>query len=123
MNATVSRSLNRTFQLSKIITPALLAGVLALVLTACSSGGGALVGKWQGTDATDVMEFRANGTFHIAGAEPMNGTYSVSGDQLQLQLDGALGKALGKITARIVLEGDTLKMTADGETEVYKRVK
>jgi hypothetical protein len=83
------------------------------------------VGKWQGTDRSDVMEFLPDGTYKVAGDKSMNGTYSFSGDRLSLKLDGDLGKAIGTVSARVVVEGDTLKLTDpdSGKVDVYKRVK
>jgi uncharacterized protein (TIGR03066 family) len=92
------------------------------MLWGCSKSG-ALVGKWQGEDPADVMEFRADGTFLLSEGEDMKGTYSFNGKTLKLKLDGELGKALGSMSVPAVVENDTLKMTDEGKVEVYKRVK
>lgn len=96
--------------------------VLALFLSACSQNN-KLVGKWQGTEPDDTLEFRADSTFSTSGKEPLQGNYTFTGNSLKLKLDGPRGKALGDVSIGASLEGDTLKMTDKGKTEVYKRAK
>ena len=112
----------KPFRLVSSFSVALLLGLL--VLSGCSKNS-ALVGKWQGKDASDIAEFKADGTFKFSGSEPLNGTFSFNGSELSLKLDGDLGKALGTMTAQATIEGDTLKIsdTKKSAPDVYTRVK
>lgn len=95
--------------------------LLALELGGCSKNS-ALVGKWQGTDPKDVMEFNSDGKFSMAGDKDMKGSFSFNGETLTLKLDGDMAK-LGDISAPAKLDGDTLKITdPDGKLETYKKV-
>ena len=98
--------------------------LLAFGLSGCSKNS-ALVGKWQGADPKDVMEFTSDGKFSMAGDKDMKGTFSFNGDTLTLKLDGDMGKAIGDVSAPAKLDGDTLKITDpdDKSTQTYKKVK
>ena len=100
---------NKLFRLPSVLGLALLLGLTAFV-SSCSKNS-ALVGKWQGKDASEIAEFRADGTFKFSGGEPMSGTFSFNGSELSFKLDGDLGKALGTVTAQASIEGDTLKIS------------
>lgn len=97
---------------------------MAFGLSGCSKNS-ALVGKWQGSDPKDIMEFTSDGKFTMAGDKDMKGTFSFNGDTLTLKLDGDMGNALGDISAPAKLDGDTLKITdPDSKSlETYKKVK
>src|SRR5215471_15974207 len=84
--------------------------LLAFVLAGCSKNS-ALVGKWQGDKPGNVIEFGSDGKFSMAGDKDMKGTFSFNGDTLTLKLDGAMGSALGDISAPATVDGDTLKIT------------
>jgi hypothetical protein len=97
--------------------------LLAFGLSGCSKNS-ALVGKWQGSDPKDVMEFDSDGKFSQVGDKDMKGTFSYNGDTLTLKLDGAMGSALGEISAPAKVDGDTLTITDQDKTvETYKKVK
>ena len=100
---------------------------LIVALSGCSKNS-ALVGKWQGDKESVITEFHADGTFKIvgeAGGEEMKGTYSFNGERLELKIDGDVGKTMGTISARVKVEGDTMKLTdpKNGKVETLKRVK
>lgn len=102
----------------------LLIGLLVLAVAGCSKNS-VLVGKWQGDESSDIAEFHADGTFTMGGDKDMKGTFSFNGETLELKLDGDVGKMIGKISARVKVEGDVMKITDpdNGKVETMKRVK
>lgn len=101
---------------------------LAIVVLACvnllmsgcgSSPQNRLVGKWEAGQAVAKVtaEFGPDGkaTLTMFG-QPVQGTYKVTGDELEWTLNGKTTKSKIKVTAT------ELEVTAEGNTITYKRV-
>lgn len=99
---------------------------MTLLLASCSKSNSALVGKWKGKTDGSLAEFHADGTFAMGDSQDrMMGKYTVSGsDSIKLELDGPVGKAVGPMVGKFVVQGDSLDITSpEGEVEHFQRVK
>lgn len=95
----------------------LLIAVLVFSLASCS--GGSVVGMWASdNEEYGIWEIGADGTFVLSVAdETVSGEYVIDGDKITFDIMGE------KKTVTFSVSGKTLKMTEDGETIVYKKVK
>ena len=95
----------------------LLVAVLIFSLASCS--GGSIVGMWASdNEEHGIWEIGSDGTFVLLlDDETVSGEYVIDGDKATFDVLG------DKQTFTFSVSGKTLKMTADGETIVYKKVK
>jgi hypothetical protein len=111
--------------LASLVAVSLACGMLCLIAGCSYKGSKEIVGKWKAKDGTSLTEFHADGTFILGGDKEMAGKYKfVGSDKVKLTLDGPMGKVIGGMVFRAVINGDTLEMTdPDGEKQVFQRVK
>lgn len=107
--------------------------LLALVIAACSSApklADQVIGQWQYEDpdmgTTMVFNFQAEGKLTISAKDvsdiAIDGTYTwVDDDTIELKI--TMGDQSDTTTADLAIDGDTLTMTMEGETETLTRVK
>lgn len=86
-----------------------------------------LVGTWSrlvsedGESYTETIKFNANGTGTISVDQiSFDFDYSVSGSNLTLNIDA--GSESSSETVAYVIQGNTLKLTYEGESITYTRV-
>ena len=97
---------------------------IMVAVTGCSRPKSPIVGEWK-ADMGAVLEFSANGRFKAGpGKYPATGTYAVSGNIIQIQLDGDATKALGAAEWRMALTNDVLYITQPNQREIaFRRIK
>lgn len=93
--------------------------VLALGVAGCGSGPkNLIVGQWEAGESGMTMkaEFDKDGTVKITMlGQTVQGTYKVTGDDLEWTMNGNTAKSKIKVTA------NELEMTMSGQTIKYKR--
>jgi hypothetical protein len=85
-----------------------------MALSACGGADANLVGQWNNEAQGETLELTADGK---AAVNDMEGTYTAEGGKLTLTV-------LEKVVVfDYVLDGDSLKVTYDGKSMTYDRVK
>jgi hypothetical protein len=98
----------------------------AILLSSCSPGGNStIIGKWTESNGA-VTEFRADGTCSIGDPKsPMTGKFKAGSDHVRIDLDGAVGQAVGKMDCKITaVQGESFDLTyPDGEVHHLKKTR
>lgn len=68
-----------------------------VVLTSCSGGNSAIIGKWSESNGA-VTEFRSDGTCNVG---EYAGKFHAGSDHVTVDLDGPIGKVVGKFECKI----------------------
>ena len=105
--------------------------VLMILLTACGGGGANLkeeiIGQWETRDEefdmVMVFDFQPEGDLSVS-AEGINleGTYTWEDDDT-IKITMLFGEDSEEIVGDVKIDGDSLMITADGDTETFTRVK
>ena len=90
------------------------------ILFCQGAGGPDIVGKWQEVgEPEEFLEFSAGGEVSITDQDAtVSGTWKMSGSQVTIEatLFGMTATMTGQV------DGDTLRLEADGKTTEYRRV-
>ena len=86
-----------------------------------------IVGKWSDADATETVEYKADGTFTdtLASGDVMKGKYSFpDAKTIKVEFEGPMS-AMGPVVSPITIKGDEMEVIGvDGSTVTkYTRVK
>ena len=86
-----------------------------------------LVGKWQDSESSNIIEFTRDGNVVLnSNGELTSGTYQlVSSDVVKLNFEGLSGEmasAFGVDTWQYTISGNTMTVVAGGSTDVFYKV-
>jgi hypothetical protein len=98
----------------KAVVIAVLAIGIVLAFSACGGDDASLVGQWTNEGEGETLELTSDGK---AVMDDMEGTYTAEGGKLTLTI---LEQA---VVFDYVLDSDSLKLTYEGESMTYDRVK
>jgi Ser-Thr-rich glycosyl-phosphatidyl-inositol-anchored membrane family len=85
-----------------------------------------LVGKWQDSESSNIIEFTRDGNVVLnSNGELTSGTYQlISSDVVKLNFEGLSGdmaSAFGVDTWQYTISGNTMTVVAGGSTDVFNR--
>lgn len=108
-----------------MITVAIVAATLLATMVGCGGTESQIIGKWQGIDSSETIEFFKDGTLMTGGSPlSMGGVYSFV-DQNRIRIEfGGLGALGGPQVFRVELSGDRLTMVRENDpSDVWELVK
>ncbi len=91
---------------------------IILAFSGCGGDSGSLVGKWTNESEGETIEFRSDGTATVSMGTTgdLDLTYEIDGENVVMGAEGY------EQTMGYSVDGDTLKLTYEGESMDYKRV-